>query len=80
MGCLSSIPIYFEDCGTACTVRIMPVSCYTVIIEAPALAAVILNSRDLGTLAQIGCVVHNKECSQSSIMDNSFNMVFRVRN
>ena len=44
------------------------------------LAAVIPNRRDLGILPQIGCVVHNKEYSYSSIVDDSFNMLFRVRN
>ena len=34
------------------------------------------NVGDLGIFAQIGCVVHNKECSQSSIVDDSFNMLF----
>jgi hypothetical protein len=80
MGCLPSIPIYFEDCGTACAVSITPVSCHTVIIEAPALAAVMPDNRDLGILAQVGCMVHNKECSYSSTVDDSFNVVFPVRN
>ena len=57
------------------------VSCYTaIIIETPALAAMMLNSRDFGILAQIGCVIYNKECSQSSIVDDSFNVFFLVRN
>jgi hypothetical protein len=75
-----SIPIYFEHRGTAYTVRTAPVSCHTIIIEAPALAAVMLNSRDLGILAQIGCVVHNKVCPQPPIADDSFNRHFLVRN
>jgi hypothetical protein len=51
MGCLSSIPIYFEDCGTVCAVSTALVSYYTVIIEAPALAAVMPDSRDFRILA-----------------------------
>jgi hypothetical protein len=69
----------FEDCGTACTVVTAPVSCHTIVIETPALAAVMLNSRDLRILAQVGCVVHNKECSESSVANDSFNMLFLVR-
>jgi hypothetical protein len=80
MGCLPSIPIYFKDCGTACVVSTTLVSCHTVIIEAPALAAVMPDSRDLGILTQVGCVVYNKEYSYSSIVDDSFNVVFPVRN
>jgi hypothetical protein len=80
MGYLPSIPIYFEDCGIACAVSTTPVSYHTVIIEAPALAAVMPDSRDLGILAQVGCVVHNKEYSYSSTVDDSFNVVFPVRN
>jgi hypothetical protein len=52
----------------------------TIIIETPALAAMMLNSRDFGILAQIGRVIYNKECSQSSIVDRSFNTLFLVRN
>jgi hypothetical protein len=37
-------------------------------------------SGDLDILAQVGSVIHNKECSQSSIVDDSFNMLFLVRN
>jgi hypothetical protein len=80
MGCLSSIPIYLEDSDTAYIVRTASVSCYTIIVEAPALAAVMPNSRDFGILAQIGCVVHNKKCSQSSIVDDSFNILFLIKN
>jgi hypothetical protein len=43
------------------------------------LAAVIPNSRDLGILAKIGSVVHGKECSYSSVVDHSFNMLCLVR-
>jgi hypothetical protein len=72
--------MYFKDCGTACVVSIALVSCHTVIIEAPALAAVMSDSRDLRILAQVNCVVYNKECSYSSTVDDSFNVVFPVRN
>ena len=52
------------------------VSCHTtVIIETPALAAMMRYSRDFGILAQIGCVIYHKECSQSSIVDDSLNMI-----
>jgi hypothetical protein len=57
------------------------VSCHTtIIIETPALAAMMLNGRDFGILAQIGRVIYNKECSPSSIVDRSFNTLFLVRN
>jgi hypothetical protein len=55
--------LFPPDCGTACPVRTAPVSYHTIIIEAPALAAVIPNSGVFGIIAQIGCVVHNKERS-----------------
>ena len=38
------------------------------------------NSGDLGIIAQIDFVAHNKECSQFSIVDDSFNMLFLIRN
>jgi hypothetical protein len=63
MDYLFFILIYFKDYSTTYIVRTAPVSYYTIIIEALALAAVILNSRDLNTLTQISYIVHNKECS-----------------
>ena len=48
-------------------------------VEATALAAVMPNSRDFRILTQIGCVAHNKECSDSSADDESFNMSFLIR-
>jgi hypothetical protein len=51
------------------------VSCHTaIIIETPALAVMMLNSRDFGILTRIGYVVYSRECLQSSIVDDSFNM------
>jgi hypothetical protein len=50
------------------------------VIEAPALATVMPNGKYLGILARVGCVVYNKECSHSSTVDDSFNVVFLIRN
>ena len=50
------------------------------LIETPALTAVVPNGRDLRIFAQVSCVVHNKECSYSSIVDDSFNMLFLIKN
>jgi hypothetical protein len=77
---MSSIPIYFKDYGTTYVISTAPVSYHTIIIKAPALAAMMPDNKDLRILAQVNCVVHNKECSYFSTINNSFNMVFPVRN
>jgi hypothetical protein len=37
------------------------------------------DSRGFRNLTQIACMVHNKECSDSSAVDESFNMSFLIR-